>query len=101
MIGETTDVGRVTDLFYPLSLNVVVYAHLNVGVFTRTPFLPYPVCWCNLTLQRMDGATVDAWLYFPGINHKGRTKLISILPFGQFWVALIINRYVVTEYVYS
>jgi hypothetical protein len=27
----------------------------------------------------MDGATVDAWLYFPGI--KGRTKLISILPF--------------------
>ena len=50
----------------PFSLNVLVYAHVNVGVFTRTPFLPYPV-WCHLTLQRMDGATdVDAWLYFPG-----------------------------------
>jgi hypothetical protein len=64
----SADVGRVTDLFFPLSLNVVVYAHVNVGVFTRTPFLPYPVCWCNSTLQRMDGATVDAWLYFPGIK---------------------------------
>jgi hypothetical protein len=41
---------------FPLSLNVLVYAHVNVGVFTRTPFLPYPV-WCHLTLQRMDGAT--------------------------------------------
>jgi hypothetical protein len=51
----------------PLSLNVLVYAHVNVGVFTRTPFLPYAV-WCNSTLQRMDRATVDAWLYFPGIK---------------------------------
>jgi hypothetical protein len=25
----------------PLSLTVLVYAHVNVGVFTRTPFLPY------------------------------------------------------------
>jgi hypothetical protein len=59
---------RVTDLYFPLSLNVFVYAHVNVGVFTRTPFLPYPV-WCHLSLQRMDGATdVDAWLYFPGLK---------------------------------
>jgi hypothetical protein len=27
----------------PLSLNALVYAHVNVGVFTRTTFLPYPV----------------------------------------------------------
>jgi hypothetical protein len=27
---------------FPLSLNVLVYAHVNVGVFMRTPFLPYP-----------------------------------------------------------
>jgi hypothetical protein len=53
-------------LFSPFSLNVFVYAHVNVSVFTRTPFLPYPF-WCNSNLQRMDGATVDAWLYFPGI----------------------------------
>jgi hypothetical protein len=47
---------------FPLSFNVLfVYAHVNVGVFTRTPFLPHPV-WCNLNLQWMDGATVDAWL---------------------------------------
>jgi hypothetical protein len=70
---------------FPLSLNVFVYAHVNVGVFTRTPFLSYPV-WCNLA---------DAWsncrclAVFP--SHKGRRKLISILPFGQFWVALIIK----------
>jgi hypothetical protein len=43
---------------FPLSLNVLVYAHVNVGVFTRTPFLPYPV-WCHLNLQLMDGATVE------------------------------------------
>jgi hypothetical protein len=30
-------------------------------------------------------------------RHKGRTKLIPILPFWQFWVALITNRCVVTE----
>jgi hypothetical protein len=33
-------------------------------------------------------------------RHNGRTKLISILLFWQFWVALLINRYVVTEYVH-
>jgi hypothetical protein len=27
-------------------------------------------------------------------RHKGRTKFISILIFCQFWVALLINRYV-------
>jgi hypothetical protein len=34
-------------------------------------------------------------LWMPGCGFprlKGRAKLISILPFGQFWVALIVNR---------
>jgi hypothetical protein len=52
--------------------------HVNLGVFTRTPFSLYPV-WRNLTLQRMDGATVDAWLYFPGIK-VGQNDLYS-----SFW----------------
>ncbi len=55
---------ELRNYLFPLSFNVLVYAHVNVGVFTRTPFIPYPV-WCNRTLQQMDGATdVDAWLYF-------------------------------------
>jgi hypothetical protein len=37
----------------------------------------------------------DAWPYFPGI--KVGLKLIPILPFWQFLVGLIINRYVVTR----
>ncbi|EFX83403.1 hypothetical protein DAPPUDRAFT_240238 [Daphnia pulex] len=55
-----------------------------VNSYSRGHPLPYPV-WCDLTLHRMDGATVDAWLYFPG------TKLL---------VALIMNRYVVTELIW-
>jgi hypothetical protein len=54
---------------FPLSLNVLVYAHVNVGVFTRTPFLPYPVWWCNLN------SSADGWsncgclaVDFPGIK---------------------------------
>jgi hypothetical protein len=41
----------VTDL--PLSVNVLVYAHASVGVFTRTPFtLSHLV---SSSYQRMDG----------------------------------------------
>jgi hypothetical protein len=42
-----------------------VYAHVNVGVFTRIPFFLFRLVW-DLTFQRMDGATVDAWLDYPG-----------------------------------
>ncbi len=89
-IRKTTDVNQVTDLFFPPSLNVLVYAHVNVGVFTRTPFLPYPV-WCHLTLQRMYGATKDAWLYFPGLK-VGQNWSLFFFFFFKFLVALIINR---------
>jgi hypothetical protein len=64
-------------LFFHLSVNVIVYAHVNVGVFTRTSFFLSLLAYS--TILRMDGATVDAWLYFPGL--KGRTKLISFLPY--------------------
>jgi hypothetical protein len=70
-------------------------------VYSQGHPLPYPVC-CNLTLQRMDGATVGAWLYFPGTK-VGQIHLYS--SFLTILVALIINRYVVTghgvAYVYS
>jgi hypothetical protein len=38
LIGENSSVGRVKNLFpSPFFLNVLVYAHASVGVFTRTP----------------------------------------------------------------
>jgi hypothetical protein len=55
-------VDRVTDLFFSLSLNVLVYAHVNVGVFTRTSF------FLSCLLDSADGAPVDAWPYFPGFK---------------------------------
>jgi hypothetical protein len=70
--------------------------HVNLGVFTRTPFSLYPV-WRNLTLQRMDGATVDAWLYFPGTK-VGQNRSLFFL-FGNFWRRWL--KIVVTDYVYS
>ncbi len=51
---------------FPLSFNVLVYAHESVGVFTRTPFLPLSHPGAIELFQLMDGATVDAWLFFPG-----------------------------------
>jgi hypothetical protein len=53
---------------FPLSSNVLVYAHVNVGVFTRIPFFLFRLVRADLTFQRMDGATVDAWLDYPGIK---------------------------------
>jgi hypothetical protein len=52
---------------FPLSSNVIVYAHVHVGVFTRIPFFLFRLVR-DLTFQRMDGATVDAWLDYPGIK---------------------------------
>jgi hypothetical protein len=37
------------------------------GCIHEDTLYPHPV-WCNLTFQRMDGASVDVWLYFPGIK---------------------------------
>jgi hypothetical protein len=56
---------RITSLFFPFSLNVLVYTHVSVGVFTRTPFLPYPADGFDFST---DGAQVDAWLYFLGLK---------------------------------
>jgi hypothetical protein len=84
---------------FPLSLNDLVYVHVNVGVFTRTPlFIPYPV-WCGWNSSADGWSNCRCLAVFP--RHKGRTKLISILPFSQFLVALIINRgNVVREYMF-
>jgi hypothetical protein len=45
-----------------LSLNVQVYAHVSVGIFTRTSF------FLSRLLDSADGAPVDAWPYFPGFK---------------------------------
>jgi hypothetical protein len=69
MTGETTDGGRVL----PLSLNVFLHAHVNVGVFARTPF-SYPFWWIlriwstYLCLAILSGTKVGK-------------KIICILPF--------------------
>ncbi len=53
---------RISSL--PLSLNVLVYAHASVGVFTSTPFFPPG----GFNFSSDGGALLDAWLYFPGIK---------------------------------
>jgi hypothetical protein len=75
----------------PLSLNVLVYAHASVGVFTRTPLLPYPTWWSQLFSGWMEHLWMDAWLYFPGF------KVGQIYVYSSFLtildkVALILNR---------
>jgi hypothetical protein len=80
-----------------------------------TEFSPFPLffkcprvrpCDCGcihedtlFTLQLMDGATVDAWLYFPGIKVGQNWSLFFL--FWQFLGTLIINRYVVKEHAFS
>jgi hypothetical protein len=49
----------VTDL--PLSVNVLVYAHASVGVFTRTPF--YLSRLVSSSYQRMDGWSTCGWIH--------------------------------------
>jgi hypothetical protein len=52
-VGEPTqDVGRVTDLFFPLSWNVHVYTHVSVGVFTRL-FLSHLVDSTKLQMEHL------------------------------------------------
>ncbi len=65
----------------PFSLNALVYAHVNVGVFTRTPFTLSRLVYS--TLQRVDGATVDVWLYIPGIKVGQNWSLFFL--FDNFW----------------
>jgi hypothetical protein len=66
-----------------------------MGVFTRTPFLPYIPSGVIFNSSADDGwSSCRCLAVFP--RHKGRTKLISIHCFWQFFVALIISRYVVT-----
>jgi hypothetical protein len=56
----------------PPSLNVLVYAHVNVGVFSRTPFVLFRLV--DSTFQRMDGVqlTKMSGCGFPRL--KGRTN---------------------------
>jgi hypothetical protein len=64
-----------------LSLNVLVYAHVNVGVFTRTPF--YLSLLMDSTFL---GEFLDAWLYFPSLK-VGNTYLYS--SFWTIWWRLL------------
>ncbi len=63
MSEDPTDASRVSFLFFPFLLNVLVYAHVNVGVFTRTIFF-----LSRLVDDSADGAPADAWLHFPGLK---------------------------------
>ncbi len=65
-----------------------MYIHVTVGVFTRTPFILLSRL-ADSTFLRMDGAFVDAWLYFPRL--KGRENL-SLFFLLDHLVALVINR---------
>ncbi|XP_046648084.1 uncharacterized protein LOC124338050 [Daphnia pulicaria] len=49
---------------FPLFIECPPVRPCECGCIHEDPLLPYPVC-CHL---QMDGATVDAWLYFPGIK---------------------------------
>jgi hypothetical protein len=51
-----------------LSFNVLVYTHVSVGVFTRTPFFLSCLDPGEFNFSSADGATVDAWPYFPGLK---------------------------------
>jgi len=69
-----------------------VYAHVNVGVFTRTSNSLSPPG--GFDLFSANGALVDAWPYFPGLK-VGQMFLYS--PFDDcLLVMLIINRYTVS-----
>jgi hypothetical protein len=46
--------------------SVIVYTHVSVGVFTRTPFFLFRLV--DSTLQRPDEELVDAWPCFPGFK---------------------------------
>jgi hypothetical protein len=72
MIGETSDVGPV--IASSLSLNVLVYTHASVGVFTRTqPLFPIlPGGSVDSTLLQMEPSLMPG-CGFPRI--KGRTNL--------------------------
>jgi hypothetical protein len=86
---------------FPLSFNVLfVYAPCECGcIHEDTLFLSHPLSRLVELNSSADGwSNCGCLAVIP--RHKGRTKLISILLFWQFWVALLINRYVVTEYVH-
>jgi hypothetical protein len=72
---------RITDVFFPFFPSVLVYTHVCVGVFTRTPFLLSD--WWIQLLSGVDGATVDAWLYFPGLK-VGQTFISIFFLFKLF-----------------
>jgi hypothetical protein len=72
-------------LVFPLLfLFVLVYTHVSVGVFTRTPFFDLiSSCVFNFSTE---GTLGNAWLYFPG-SKVG--QIITIFPFINHFVALI------------
>jgi hypothetical protein len=54
--------------FFTPSFNVLVYTHVNVCVFTRTPFLLSNLACSTSSLQSSDGSLGNAWLYFPSFK---------------------------------
>jgi hypothetical protein len=72
-----------------LSLNVLVYIHVSVGVFTRTPHFPIsPGVAFN---SSVDGVLTDEFLaVFP--RQKGRRNP-SLFYFFDYLVAVFMNRY--------
>jgi hypothetical protein len=66
---------------------VLVYTHVCVGAFTRTPF--FRSCLVDSTLQQKEHLW-DVWLYFPGTKVGPNWSLFFLF---DYLVALIMNRY--------
>ncbi len=56
-----------------------MYTHVSVGVFTEDSLFPIPAGGFNFST---DGATVDAWPYFPGLKVGKMFSNFPCFPFG-------------------
>ncbi|XP_046444228.1 uncharacterized protein LOC124194209 isoform X2 [Daphnia pulex] len=62
---------RFQDKKHPIALKFGMQSNafsieLRISLFPLSSNPRVRPCECGFTLHRMDGATVDAWLYFPG-----------------------------------
>jgi hypothetical protein len=73
--------------FFPPSFNVLVYTHVNVCVFTRTPFILSCLACSTSSLQSSDGSLGNAWCYFPSY------KVGKIYPTFHLWALLFVTHF--------
>jgi hypothetical protein len=88
---------RVSLIPFYVNSSVLVYTHVSVGVFTRTPFFLSRLV--DSTFQRMDEALLDGCLAV-FLRLKGR-KNVSLFFIFDYLGALIVNRYIVGNTIIS